>query len=184
LGALDLADVIDVSAEAIAATILIIFGVGLVVSAWIGRARSLIGLGLATLVALVVIAAVDVPLSGGFGERHVEPVSTSEFGDPVRLAAGKITIDLTRFNDPSATGVLDASVGAGEIVVIYPDDIRLEATADVSAGDINRDFADDIRVNGESVVHDPVGVSKGTVRLNLDVGAGNIRFEEAGRATP
>jgi phage shock protein PspC (stress-responsive transcriptional regulator) len=184
LGALDLADVIDVSAEAIAATILIIFGVGLVVSAWIGRARSLIGLGLATLVALVVIAAVDVPLSGGFGERHVEPVSTSEFGDPVRLAAGKITIDLTRFNDPSATGVLDASVGAGEIVVIYPDDIRLEATADVSAGDINRDLADDIRVNGESVVHDPVGASKGTVRLNLDVGAGNIRFEEAGRATP
>jgi phage shock protein PspC (stress-responsive transcriptional regulator) len=184
LGALDLADVIDVSAEAIAATILIIFGVGLVVSAWIGRARSLIGLGLATLVALVVIAAVDVPLSGGFGERHVEPVSTSEFGDPVRLTAGKITIDLTRFNDPSATGVLDASVGAGEIVVIYPDDIRLEATADVSAGDINRDLADDIRVNGESVVHDPVGASKGTVRLNLDIGAGNIRFEEAGRATP
>jgi phage shock protein PspC (stress-responsive transcriptional regulator) len=184
LGALDLADVIDVSAEAIAATILIIFGVGLVVSAWIGRARSLIGLGLATLVALVVIAAVDVPLSGGFGERHVEPVSTSEFGDPVRLAAGKITIDLTRFNDPSATGVLDASVGAGEIVVIYPDDIRLEATADVSAGDINRDLADDIRVNGESVVHDPVGASKGTVRLNLDIGAGSIRFEEASRATP
>jgi phage shock protein PspC (stress-responsive transcriptional regulator) len=184
LGALDLADVIDVSAEAIAATILIIFGVGLVVSAWFGRARSLIALGLAALVALVVIAAVDVPLSGGFGERHVEPVSASEFGDPVRLAAGKITIDLTRFNDPDATGVLNASVGAGEIVVIYPDDIRLEATADVSAGDINRDLAGDIRVNGESVVHDPVGASKGTVRLNLDLGAGNIRFEEAGRATP
>ena len=184
LGALDLADVIDVSAEAIAATILIIFGVGLIVSAWFGRARSLIGLGLAALVALVVIAAVDIPLSGGFGERHVEPVSASEFGDPVRLAAGKITIDLTRFNDPDATGVLDASVGAGEIVVIYPDDIRLEATADVSAGDINRDLAGDIRVNGESVVHDPVGASKGTVRLNLDLGAGNIRFEEAGRATP
>jgi phage shock protein PspC (stress-responsive transcriptional regulator) len=184
LGALDLADVIDVSAEAIAATVLIIFGVGLIVSAWFGRARSLIGLGLAALVALVVIAAVDMPLSGGFGERHVEPVSASEFGDPVRLAAGKITIDLTRFNDPDATGVLDASVGAGEIVVIYPDDIRLEATADVSAGDINRDLAGDIRVNGESVVHDPVGASKGTVRLNLDLGAGNIRFEEAGRATP
>jgi phage shock protein PspC (stress-responsive transcriptional regulator) len=184
LGALDLADVIDVSAEAMAATILIIFGVGLIVSAWFGRARSLIGLGLAALVALVVIAAVDIPLSGGFGERHVEPVSSSEFGDPVRLAAGKITIDLTRFNDPDATGVLDASVGAGEIVVIYPDDIRLEATADVSAGDINRDLAGDIRVNGESVVHDPVGASKGTVRLNLDLGAGNIRFEEAGRATP
>jgi phage shock protein PspC (stress-responsive transcriptional regulator) len=184
LGALDLADVIDVSAEAIAATILVIFGVGLIVSAWFGRARSLIGLGLAALVALVVIAAVDIPLSGGFGERHVEPVSSSEFGDPVRLAAGKITIDLTRFNDPDATGVLDASVGAGEIVVIYPDDIRLEATADVSAGDINRDLAGDIRVNGESVVHDPVGASKGTVRLNLDLGAGNIRFEEAGRATP
>ncbi len=184
LGALDLADVIDVSAEAIAATILVIFGVGLVVSAWFGRARSLIALGLAALVALVVIAAVDIPLSGGFGERHVEPVSASEFGDPVRLAAGKITIDLTRFNDPDATGVLNASVGAGEIVVIYPDDIRLEATADVSAGDINRDLAGDIRVNGESVVHDPVGASKGTVRLNLDLGAGNIRFEEAGRATP
>jgi phage shock protein PspC (stress-responsive transcriptional regulator) len=184
LGALDLADVIDISAEAIAATILIIFGVGLVVSAWFGRARSLIGLGLATLVALVVIAAVDVPLSGGFGERHVEPVAAREFGDPVRLAAGKITIDLTRFNDAGATGMLDASVGAGEIVVIYPDDIRLEANADVSAGDINRDLADDIRVNGESVVHDPVGASRGTVRLNLEVGAGNIRFEEAGRATP
>jgi hypothetical protein len=184
LGALDLADVIDVSAEVIAATILIIFGVGLVVSAWFGRARSLIGLGLAALVALVVIAAVDVPLSGGFGERHVEPVSATEVGDPVRVAAGKITIDLTRFNDPGATGVLDASVGAGEIVVIYPNDIRLEATADVSAGDVNRDLAEDIRVNGESVVHDPVGASKGTVQLNLDVGAGNIRFEEAGRATP
>jgi len=184
LGALDMADVIDVSAEVITATILIIFGVGLVVSAWFGRARSLIGLGLAALVALVVIAAVDVPLSGGLGERHVEPVTASELGDPVRVAAGKITIDLTRFNDPGATGMLDASVGAGEIVVIYPNDIRLDATADVSAGDVNRDLAEDIRVNGESVVHDPVGASKGTVRLNLDVGAGNIRFEEAARATP
>ncbi|HEX7266119.1 MAG TPA: PspC domain-containing protein [Streptosporangiaceae bacterium] len=183
LGALDLADVIDVSAEAIAATILIIFGVGLVVSAWFGRARSLIGLGLATLIALVVIAAVDVPLSGGFGERHVEPVSASEFSDPVRLTAGKLTIDLTRYSDPSAIGVLDASVGAGEIVVIYPNDIRLDATADVSAGDIDTNLAEDIRVNGERVVHDPIGASKGTVRLNLEIGAGNVRFEEAGRAT-
>jgi hypothetical protein len=80
--------------------------------------------------------------------------------------------------------VLDASVGAGQIVVIYPNDIRLEATADVSAGDVNRDLAEDIRVNDKSVVHEPVGASKGTVRLNLDVGAGMIRFEEAGRATP
>ena len=183
LGALDLADVVDVSAEAVAATILIIFGVGLVVSAWFGRARSLIGLGLATLVALVVIAAVDVPLSGGFGERHIEPVAASDIGDPVRLAAGKIVIDLTRFDQPGATGVLDASVGAGEIVVIYPRDIRLEATADVSAGDIDTGLAEDTRVNGDRVVHDPVGASKGTVQLNLDIGAGTVRFEEAGRAT-
>jgi phage shock protein PspC (stress-responsive transcriptional regulator) len=183
LAALDLADLIDISAETAIAIMLIIFGVGLVVSAWYGRARSLIGLGIAALIALVVVAAVDVPLSGGFGERRIEPVSAADLGDPVRLAAGKIVIDLTKYDQPTGAAAIDASVGAGEIVVIYPDDIRIDASADVSAGNVDTVQAEDVRVNGDHVVHDPTGLSRGAVRLNLDIGAGTIRFEEASRAS-
>jgi hypothetical protein len=59
----------------------------------------------------------------------------------------------------------------------------VEAIADVSAGNVDTVRAEDVRVNGDRVVHDPTGLSRGTVRLNLDIGAGTVRFEEAGRAS-
>jgi phage shock protein PspC (stress-responsive transcriptional regulator) len=184
MAVLDIADVIDLGAQGVAATILIVLGLGLLVSAWYGRARSLIALGIAAVIALVVVSAVDVPLSGGFGERHIEPTSAADLArDPVRLTAGKIVIDLTRYNQPAGSASLEASVGAGQIVVIYPADIRLQATADVSAGNIDTLGASDLRVNGEQVMHEPAGRSRGDVRLNLDLGTGNIRFEEGSRAS-
>jgi DUF4097 and DUF4098 domain-containing protein YvlB len=124
-----------------------------------------------------------VPLSGGFGERHIEPLSAADLAsDPVRLAAGKIVIDLTNYDQPAGSASLNASVGAGQIVVIYPEDIRLDGTADVSAGNIDTVAASGLRVNGEQVMHEPVGASRGNLHLTLDLGAGTITFEEADRA--
>ncbi len=184
VGALDIAGVIDLGARGITAIILIVLGLGLLVTVWYGRARSVIALGIAAVAALVIVSAVDVPLSGGFGERHIEPVSAADLArDPVRLTAGKIVIDLTSYRQPAGSGTLEVSIGAGQIVVIYPSDIRLDATADVSAGNIETVGSSGLRVNGEDVVHEPVGTSRGNVQLNLEVGAGNVQFEEASRAS-
>ncbi|HET9899628.1 MAG TPA: PspC domain-containing protein [Actinomycetes bacterium] len=121
---------------AIAATVLVVIGLGLVVGTWAGRSRGLIAWGILTTLVLVAIATFDVPLRGGTGQRIWDPstVAAAEAA-PYRLAAGEGTLDLSDLVvAPGTTADVEASVTAGRLVVDVPADATIEVNGHVGMG--------------------------------------------------
>lgn len=110
-----------------------VLGIGLVVGAWWGRARLLIALGVLVLPFAVTAALINVPIEGGYGEQMFHPQAVGELRPAYRLAAGEIYLDLTDL-DLSEPIALEASVGAGRLIVVVPQDARLTIDARVSGG--------------------------------------------------
>ena len=176
LFALNASHAIDLSAQAIFATSLLIVGLALVVGTWIGRARALIAFGAVLAIALVVAAAVDVPLRGGTGDRTYTPTSTTDIPATYRLAVGRQTIDLTALNLAGKKVQVTSSVGVGEIDVRVPPNVRLVAHGRAGTGNVNIDGDN----NGGShvdrtLVLPAIGTAvAGEIDLDLRVGLGRV----------
>jgi len=176
LFALNASHAIDLSAQAIFATSLLIVGLALVVGTWIGRARALIAFGAVLAIALVVAAAVDVPLRGGTGDRTYTPTSTADIPATYRLAVGRQTIDLTALNLAGKKVQVTSSVGVGEVDVRVPPNVRLVAHGRAGTGNVNIDGDN----NGGShvdrtLVLPAIGTAvAGEIDLDLRVGLGRV----------
>jgi len=176
LFALNASHAIDLSAQAIFATSLLIVGLALVVGTWIGRARALIAFGAVLAIALVVAAAVDVPLRGGTGDRTYTPTSTADIPATYRLAIGRQTIDLTALNLAGKKVQVTSSVGIGEVDVRVPPNVRLVAHGRAGTGNVNIDGDN----NGGShvdrtLVLPAIGTAvAGEIDLDLRVGLGRV----------
>ena len=86
-------DVLDVDVEVAGAIALGIIGIGLVVSAWFGRARGLVPLAVLLTIALSAVAVIDTPIEGGIGDRDYRPASLAQLEDEYRLAIGSMRLD-------------------------------------------------------------------------------------------
>jgi hypothetical protein len=121
---LDAADVIEVDLGLVLPIGLIVVGVALLVSGAYGRSGGgLVGLGVLITVVLVVSTIVDIPFTGGVGDRTERP---PRFGDrSYELAVGKLTVDLTALSWRSGVdadeATVEARVGIGQLVVLAPD---------------------------------------------------------------
>lgn len=123
----------DFKVVAIFATALAVVAVGLIVGAFLGRARGLILLGILLTIATSISGAVDQHVEGGVGERTWVPTTVAEAERPFRLGVGDAELDLTGLPPGSAVDV-DVSVGMGELRVIVPDDARVVVDGSVGAG--------------------------------------------------
>jgi phage shock protein PspC (stress-responsive transcriptional regulator) len=174
---------IEVTAGVIVASVLVVVGIGLVVGAWFGRARSLIAAGVAAVLALVAVATYDVPLRGGFGDRVWAPASAEELDSPYRLGAGSARLDLTEMASPGRPLDVEASIGAGELVAIVPESADLQVTAEAGLGqvDLPNGASDGLgatreyRYEGATAGLD----SARLIRLDLQVGIGHVEVRRA-----
>jgi phage shock protein PspC (stress-responsive transcriptional regulator) len=132
---LDAADVVDTDPGNLLAGALIIIGLGLVVGAWYGRSRALIAAGVVLLVPLSTISMLDVPFTGGFGERTYRPALVRELPDAYRLIGGEMLVDLSELEWEGSQRV-EASVAFGELVIVVPQGVRLEVDAEVGGGEV------------------------------------------------
>jgi len=160
---------------------LVVVGAALVVTTWFGRGGGLIALGVLLVGLLSVSALIDVPFRGGFGERTERPVSTAEMQREYHLAAGELTVDLRRvpFALDSTTEV-EASVGAGHLVVIVPRDVEVDVHGHAGAGEVQ--LLGDNGQGGVRVEHDAQSrAGEGAARLVLDaaVGLGQVEVRDA-----
>lgn len=176
-GAMGLADAsegIDIGPEGYLAAALIVTGAGLVVGAWWGRARWLILLGAFLALSLGAAAKFDVPLRGGFGERFHRPTDFSEVDRNYRLFAGEMHLDFSEVDFPRGVTEIDASVAFGELHVRIPQDVTVIVTAEAHAGEVHVLGESDQGLGSEArrMVRGPRG--SGTVRLDLEVGGGEI----------
>ena len=162
------------------ATIIAVLGFGLLIGAWVGRARWLIIIGI--LVTPMLWLSMLLPVSWDFsvGEFHHTPVSVEEVAESYEQGIGQMTIDLTELTptELAQVGTIEASLGFGEMVVRVPDDVGVVLVADVSFGEISGPF-DTVSGVGIDVTRE-FGTGQTVLVLDLEVGAGVIHISEPG----
>jgi phage shock protein PspC (stress-responsive transcriptional regulator) len=163
-------------------------GAVLLLSAWVGRARGLIFLGLLLVAATAASSAIDVPLRGGIGEERYQPANAAEVRGKYELAIGQMFLDL-RNVAPRAGETVDvnASVGIGRLEVKVPSSARIDVDAHMGAASLvlfGRHY-DGWHRDVRRTVEGDAGAS-GVLHLKLRVGAGEIdvhRFQPGGVET-
>lgn len=118
------------------AALVIAAGVALVAAAFAGRARWLALPALAIAIPLAFVAAADIDLDGGFGEKRVRPATLGEVRDGYRLGAGELTVDLRGVKLPAGERRLSVGIGAGHAVVLVDRGVCVASRASVGMGGV------------------------------------------------
>ena len=137
---------------------LIAVGLACVAGAFRGRQHALMVVGVALVVVLsvarllaqairpvgdvvggpVAVAAdwdLDVPWTGGVGDRTERPATPAEL-DEYELGVGNLVVDLSRLQVPAGTTAVEARLGVGELVVELPDGVSVEVVASSGLGEV------------------------------------------------
>jgi phage shock protein PspC (stress-responsive transcriptional regulator) len=173
---------VDLRPDQIAAIGLLVLGAGLVVGAWIGRARWLIVFGILAIPVVLAASLVDVPVEGGAGDRTYVPVAAADVPDAYRLAAGHLTLDLRAW-DPTSRGTVVATLAAGYLEVILPPDLSvvLHARAGAGAVDVYGQTRGGFGVEVDRTLPGTGAGSTGTVELDVEASFGLVSIHRADR---
>jgi phage shock protein PspC (stress-responsive transcriptional regulator) len=171
---------VTVDAGVLTALALTIVGIGLVASAWIGRARGLIALGVVLALAVGAFAAIDVPLRGDIGESTYRPVTAAGVHDRYQMAIGRLEVDLRSADLARRRTEVLARVGIGRVVVRVPDDVRLVVHGHAGVGAVSllgRDHGSCCPKDEHLVRRGVPG--GGTLVLDTRVGVGAVEVTDA-----
>ena len=183
---LDVTGTVHVDLGVAIACALALVGLSLLISAWYGRARALIALGILLLPIVLALGLVDVPLRGGVGDPHYVPRTLAGVHANYELAVGDLTLDLSHVDFTHTDRTVRAQLGIGRLNVVVPQDTRVVVNAHSGVGDVvvfghrTRDCCPtDVRRVQAGVA------GGGTLRLAARVGAGHVEVttEEAVRAS-
>jgi len=135
---LEALDVADVPWRAILPATLVVVGVVLIVGSRTARHGGIIALGgvltAAVLLSSAIAAVIDVPFTGGVGQKtqHVTGAPDSEY----RWALGSLTLDLSAVDLAGGDATVEASVAIGELVVVVPDGVAVHIDAGAGLGQV------------------------------------------------
>ncbi|MGY0069284.1 PspC domain-containing protein [Streptomyces sp. QTS137] len=167
---------------------LAVFGIGLAVSAFLGRT----GMGsimLAIITAGLLAASSAMPKDIGTEWMHTtwEPASAARIHPVYDLGTGTGTLDLSNARIPEGETVSTrTNVGVGRSHVIVPEGVTVKLSVNVGVGDIQLpgDKQKDVDVapgkHEEVTLRPSSGVRKaGTLELDIHVGAGQVEVSRA-----
>ncbi|MFI2423646.1 PspC domain-containing protein [Streptomyces sp. NPDC018955] len=176
------------SLQAGLACALAVFGIGVAVSAFLGRtgAGSIV-LAVVTAGLLAGSAALPKDIGTDWTRTTWEPTSVAQIRPAYDLGTGEGVLDLSAIRVPAdGTVSTRADVGLGRIHVIVPRDVTVRLSIDVGVGDIQLpgDRKKDVDVapgkHKEVTLEPPAGVEEaGTLDLDLQVGAGQAEVSRA-----
>jgi phage shock protein PspC (stress-responsive transcriptional regulator) len=194
--ALHAAGLVPLSITGMAAGGLVVVGFGLVASLWLGRARGLVPLGLG-LVILMLGAATVGPLVDkarqvpSMIEVHAGTSASEAMGDTVfvpesldalmpryDLGMGKLTLDLTHLDFTGEVRDVELNVGLGELIVILPEGVSADVSADVGIGEAEA-FGVSREGIGNSIGERDEGSGDGLLDIELNVGLGKAQVLRA-----
>jgi hypothetical protein len=177
--------VIDIPWDALLPVALMAVGVVLVIGSRTGRYAGLIALGIVLTITTALVAAVNVPLVGGVGQREITPLSSPDLESRYDLAIGQMVIDLTQLQlQPGERVDIEARVGMGELVVDVPSGSLIEAHARAGLGDVQVLGRQASGFNPELSVGPriPIGIRNAPdpsyVTLDLSVGLGSVKVND------
>ena len=156
-----------------------VVGAALVCSAFVGRAHTLIFVGLVLAAATAVSSTLDVPLRGGIGHREYTPASTAEVRSRYELAIGELDLDLRDVRVGNGVLRVEGRVGIGQLLVYVPSNVRVEVDGHAGAGSVML-FGHDSGGWPEDDSRTVNGTGSGVLRLDLRVGAGQVRVRQFG----
>ncbi|MCB0917410.1 MAG: PspC domain-containing protein [Actinobacteria bacterium] len=170
------------------AVLLLVVGAGLLVSAFVGRARWLIAPGLALALVLAAVAYLPPVIGnfpeGGVGERVWMPSSADQ---EFTLGIGSARLDLTDWaSDPTLAppqqgDVLAAAVGVGELIVTVPSNWQVRVNGEVGLGEARINDTDVKPDDQPSVTFEEdfpaTGTADGELVLDLDVRLGQLTVD-------
>ena len=178
---LDRTGSVHVGATTFFAVLLGIVGLGLVVGAFAGRSRGLVGLGIVLSVVTATVAAVPSVGHGRTGTVTWTPASVSAVpSDGYQLAAGKATLDLSSTTLDSGQEV-HVQLGAGRMLVIVPSTARVVLDGTVGAGSVRGPDGrqdDGLGASLTGVYGTPTGPTL-DLRLEQGVGSMEVRYAQA-----
>src|SRR6476619_1804113 len=180
LGALGLYDVSGGSVvdSAYPALALSVFGVMLLVGAFVGRAGGLIFLGIVAAFALAVTSVLGTfkAMDLRDGQRiHVAPVSAEQVRTSYEVRQGQVSVDLSRVSDPEGLDGRVIHVGgtAAEVVVVLPRGVESDVTAGIDGPgqvDLPDRHSGGINTNLAGVY----GTGSSTVTIDAHLAVGHI----------
>jgi phage shock protein PspC (stress-responsive transcriptional regulator) len=161
---------------------LLVVGAGLVITAWFGRGTVLIPLGVLLIILMSIASLIDVPFKGGFGQETERPLTVSDVQSEYHLAAGELIVDLGQVNFTSGTTTdVEATVGAGHLVVIVPRDAQVDVQAHAGAGEVHFPGENDdhggVHVNRDTTLDAHEGAPR--IELDAKVGLGQVEVRNA-----
>ncbi|HEU4396466.1 MAG TPA: PspC domain-containing protein [Actinomycetota bacterium] len=189
---LDNLGVVELTLGRALALFLTVIGLGLLVGGWWGRAWGLIPVGLLLIPVVAVASLADSePLSGGFGERLWQPQTPAEVRPLYRLAGGELIVDLRRVRFGPGSTPVEASLAAGRLLVVVPDEVTADVRGRAGLGNLDLFESGDedwgVQVDS-SVTQPPTKAPKAgaapTVRLDLHVGYGLVEVRRASDPRP
>ena len=188
LGIAQVTGLISLSVVAFLSVLLTVLAIGLLVGAFVGRARWLIAPALVLALTIGAVAPIapfiTASVDAGVGERTWQPMSADI---DYKLGLGNATLDLTKWaSNPNAAApelpdAIAAEVVLGELKVLVPADWQVSVAAHVQVGKLELnwipvgDGAVDVEYN---VVLPAQGEAAGQIILNLAVDAGQIAISQ------
>ena len=157
----------------VAATALAVVAVGLLIGSLRGRGQSLIGPGI--FLSFVTLALTITGISGttGYGQQTWAPTTTSAVQSEYVLNGGQGELDLRGLALPAGSQVTTGvDVRAGQASVIVPADAAVNVTCSTNAGDVDCLGTVENGLHKETTVNQRGSSDKGTITLDVHVGAG------------
>jgi len=120
----------------VVAGVVIAAGVALIAAAFMGieRARWMILPALAVALPAGLVAAANIDVKGGYGDKTYRPASVDAVRDTYRLGAGKLVVDLRGAHLQPGTHAIKLRLGVGEAQVIVPRNVCVSARSHLGIG--------------------------------------------------
>ncbi|WP_063763022.1 PspC domain-containing protein [Streptomyces rimosus] len=168
---------------------LVVFGLGLVISAWWGRTGGgTVFMVILTSLLLAGAAVLPPNVTTDWHNRVWAPMDAASVRESYDIGAGRGELDLSNIPFKNGQTVRTrASVGAGQLQVTMPEGVTARLRIDVGLGDVrlpgetSKDF--DLTADQEQTITLPATGLKdgekphGTLDLDLKVGAGQVSVE-------
>jgi phage shock protein PspC (stress-responsive transcriptional regulator) len=175
---LDVLDVVDLRLDVALAVGVVLVGVLIAVGAAYRRVTGLVLLGLLLAAALAVGSLASLG-HGPTGERIYTPASIAGVRDEYDVRMGRLELDLTDVDFPAGATRVELDAGIGEIVVVVPEGVTVDARADAGAGDISVFGRHDDGFDVERHVVDRSVGSGARLFVDAHVGLGHIEIRRS-----
>lgn len=170
-----------------------VVGVGLLVGAFLGRARGLIALGIVLAVAMppALIGETvpwqqvrsDVARNRDFDDQTWHPASLAEVQPTYRTSLGNGTLDLSKVDFTGHDTTVNLSAGAGNVTVVLPPEVDTTVTVHNGMGNVTlfgQEQPHPYRDGDQAITNlGPDGKGGGTLTLLINAGMGNVEVSRS-----